>query len=145
MAGRAGRQDPYGGFNFLVEIDDIEVAAFSEASGLESTVDIIEYRDGSDDTTVRKLPGLKTYANLVLKRGITDDRSLWEWHKTILDGGIQRRSVTVKLLNEARETALRFECRNAWPCRWSGPSFDAGRSSVAIETLELCHEGIELA
>jgi phage tail-like protein len=143
MAGSSARNDPYGAFNFLVVIDGVEVAAFSEASGLESTVDVIEYRNGSDDTTVRKLPGLTKYTNLVLKRGFTDDRSLWEWHKTVLDGHVDRRSVSVRLLNEAREPTLRFELQNAWPCRWSGPNLDAGRSAVAIETLEICHEGIE--
>jgi phage tail-like protein len=144
MPGTTAREDPYGAFNFLVEIDGVEVAAFSEATGLESTVDVIEYRDGSDDITVRKLPGLKKYTNLVLKRGLTDNRSLWTWYKMVLDGQIERRSVTVTLLNEARKPALRFAVRNAWPCGWSGPSFDATKSAVAIETLEICHEGFEL-
>jgi phage tail-like protein len=138
------RDDPYGAFSFLVEIDGIDVAAFSEASGLESTVEVIEYRNGSDDTTVRKLPGLTKYTNVVLKRGLTSDLSLWRWYRAVRDGRIERRPMTVKLLDEAREPALRFLCREAWPCRWSGPTFDATRSAVAIETLEICHEGIEL-
>jgi phage tail-like protein len=144
MAGSARREDPYGAFNFLVEIDGVELAAFSEVSGLDSSVDVIEYRNGSDDFTVRKLPGLKKYTNLVLKRGLTGDRSLWEWHKTVLDGKMEQRTVTVKMLDEARQPVTRFVFRNAWPCRWSGPHFDASISAVAIETLEICHEGIEL-
>jgi phage tail-like protein len=143
MSNSAARGDPYGAFNFLVQIDGIDVAGFSEVSGLESTVGVIEYRNGSD-TTVRKLPGLTKYTNLVLERGVTLSRDLWNWHKAILDGQIDRRSVTVTLLNEAREAVHRFTLRNAWPCRWSGPHFDASRSAVAIETLEICHEGLEL-
>ncbi len=143
MSGSAARRDPYGAFNFLVQIDGIDVAGFSEASGLESTVDVIEYRNGSD-TTVRKLPGLTKYTNLVLERGLTASRDLWNWHKAILDGQMDRRPVTISLLNEAREEVHRFTFRSAWPCRWSGPHFDAGRSAVAIETLEICHEGLGL-
>lgn len=143
MPGSSSRNDPYGAFNFLVEIDGIAAGAFSEVSGLESTVEVIEYRNGSDDITVRKLPGLKKHANIVLKRGFTNDHSLWDWYKATLDGRVERRSMMITVLNEAREPALRFAVRNAWPCSWSGPDLDAGKSTVAIETLEICHEGIE--
>lgn len=139
-----GRTDPYGAFNFIVEIDGVAAGGFREVSGLESSVDVIEYRNGSDDTTVRKLPGLKKYSNVVLKRGLSNDHALWNWYQTILQGQVDRRSMVVVVLNEAREPAVRFELRNAWPCRWSGPDLDAGRSAVAIETLEICHEGVEL-
>lgn len=138
-----GRNDPYGAFGFIVEIDGVAAGGFSEVSGLESTVDVIEYRNGSDDTTVRKLPGLKKYTNVVLKRGFTNDHDLWNWYQLILHGQIERRSMVVTVLNDSREPALRFVLRNAWPCRWSGPELNAGRSAVAIETLEICHEGIE--
>lgn len=71
------RIDPYAGFNFLVEIDGITRAAFSECSGLSTDTDPIEYRDGSEDITVRKIPGLKKFANISLKRGMTKDMELW--------------------------------------------------------------------
>lgn len=80
------RIDPYAGFNFLVEIDGTTRAAFSECSGLSTDTDPIEYRDGSEDITVRKIPGLKKFANISLKRGMTKDMELWTWRKTVLDG-----------------------------------------------------------
>ena len=84
------RNDPYGQFNFLVEIDGVVKGGFSEASGLTTDTNVIEYRDGNEITTVRKLPGLMKYNNIVLKRGFTKDRSLWEWRKKVIDGKTQR-------------------------------------------------------
>ncbi len=76
------RRDPYAGFNFLVEIDGITRAAFSECSGLSTDIDPIEYRNGSEDITVRKIPSLKKFANISLKRGMTQDMELWDWRKS---------------------------------------------------------------
>ncbi len=138
------RKDPYAGFNFLVEIDGIARAAFSECSGLSTDTDPIEYRNGSDDITVRKIPGLKKFANITLKRGITRDLDLWKWRKTVLDGATERKSGSIVLLNEAREPALRWNFREGWPTKWEGPSLNATGNEVAIETLEIAHEGLEL-
>ena len=74
------RIDPYGQFNFLIEIDGVTRAGFSEVSGLTTDTNVIEYREGQEVTTVRKLPGLMKYTNIVLKRGYTTDLSLWNWH-----------------------------------------------------------------
>ncbi|MEE9591591.1 MAG: phage tail protein [Thermodesulfobacteriota bacterium] len=138
------RRDPYTGFNFLVEIDGITRAAFSECSGLSTDTDPIEYRDGSEDITVRKIPGLKKFANLSLKRGMTKDLEIWKWRKTVLDGATERKSGSIVLLNEAREPALRWNFREGWPTKWEGPSLNATGNEAAIETLEIVHEGLEL-
>lgn len=138
------RNDPYAGFNFQVEIDGITVAAFSECSGLSNNSDPIEYRAGSDDITVRKIPGLKKFANISLKRGITKNLELWNWRKTVLDGVTQRKAGSIVLLNEAREAALRWNFREGWPTKWDGPSLKAAGNEVAVETLEIAHEGLEL-
>ena len=82
---------PYSALNFRVELDGITVAAFSECSGLASEIDVIEYRSGSEGGSIRKLPGLRKFANIVLKRGITTDRQLWDWYKTVLDGAVKRK------------------------------------------------------
>ena len=100
------RTDPYGQFNFLIEIDGITVGGFSEASGLSTDTNIIEYREGSENQgTVRKLPGLMKYSNIVLKRGWTQDQNLWNWRKKVIDGATQRTSGTIILLDEARQPA----------------------------------------
>lgn len=138
------RNDPYAGFNFLVEIDGITKAAFSECSGLSTDTDPIEYREGSEDITVRKIPGLKKFANISLKRGMTTDLELWNWRKTVLDGLTDRKSGSIVLLNEAREEVLRWNFKEGWPSKWEGPSLNATGNEIAIETLEIAHEGLEL-
>jgi len=140
------RTDPYGRFNFLLEIDGLVAAAFSEVSGLASETEVIEYREGSDKAnTVRKLPGLTKFSNLVLKRGVTPDKSLWNWRKTVTDGAVQRANGSVVLLDENHEEILRWNFYRAWPCKWEGPALNSKSSEVAIETLEITHEGLELA
>jgi phage tail-like protein len=142
MAETSSRNDPYSAFNFLVEIDGVTVAGFSECSGLSSETDAIEYRNGSEDITVRKLPGLVKYSNITLKRGFTQSKELWQWRKQVLDGKTQRRSGTVTLLDEARKPALRWNFREGWPRKLDGPTLNAKTNEVAIETLEIAHEGL---
>ena len=138
------RTDPYSAFNFLVEIDGVTVAGFSECSGLTNETDPIDYREGPEETRVRKLPGLRKFPMIVLKRGFTDNRDLWDWRKTVIDGRTERQTGVISLLNEAREPALRFNFVEGWPSKWEGPTFNAKTNEVAIETLEICHEGLEL-
>jgi phage tail-like protein len=138
------REDPYGAFNFLVEIEGVDVAGFTEVSGLESETDIIEYRTGDEVGTVRKLPGLSKYQNVTLKRGFTNSAALWEWRKTVIDGQTERKSVSIILLDHKREEVGRWNLFEAWPCRWIGPEFNAKTNEVAIESIEICHERIEL-
>jgi phage tail-like protein len=139
------RDDPYPAFNFLVEIEGIQVAAFSECSGLVSETDVIEYRSGGEAGSARKLPGLRKFANIVLKRGITKDRELWDWYKTVLDGNVQRKAGSIVLLDDGGQEVLRWNFRQGWPRKYEGPALNAKTSEVAIETLEITHEGFELA
>lgn len=138
------RDDPFSVFNFLVEIDGVTKAGFSECSGISMETDAIEYRNGSEDITVRKLPGLKKFGNITLKRGFTKDKGLWEWRKKVLDGKTERHSGSITLLNEAREAAMRWNFREAWPRKLDGPTFNAKTNEVAIETLEIVCEGVEM-
>jgi phage tail-like protein len=139
------RDDPFKGFNFLVEIDGITVAAFSEVSGLASETEVIEYRTGSDKlNTVRKLPGLTRYANIVLKRGITQDRQLWNWRRAIEQGTADRRNGSIALLDDARNPVVRWHFVNGWVTKYDGPDLNAKANDVAIETIEIAHEGLTL-
>ena len=138
------RNDPYGQFNFQIEIDGVIRGGFSEVSGLTTDTNIIEYREGQEITTPRKLPGLMKYNNIVLKRGWTRDRKLWDWRKKVIDGKTERQSGAIVLLDEARQPALRWNFVQGWPSKWEGPALNAKTSEVAIETLEIAHEGLEL-
>ena len=137
-------EDPYGSFNFIVEIDGIETAGFSEVSGLSAETDIIEYRNGNEDITVRKIPGLKKFTNLTLKRGLTQSQELWEWRRLVMDGQIERRDGSIIVLDDARNRVLRFVFFRGWPSKWEGPTLNAKSGEVAIETLEIAHEGLRL-
>jgi phage tail-like protein len=138
------RNDPYKNFNFLVEIDGIARAAFSEVSGLESETTVIEYRSGSEFGT-RKLPGLTKYANIVLRRGITQDADLWNWRQSVIEGNVDRRNGSIILLDDQRTEVLRWNFHEGWPCKWQGPGLNAKNEEVAIELLEIAHERLELA
>lgn len=134
--------DPYGNFNFLVELDGITRAAFQECSGFDSTIDIIEHREGGENTTPRKLPGPTKYSNIVLKWGSTDDTELFKWHMDAVKGDIQRKNGSIVLLDNQGEEKYRWNFKRAWPSKWVGPDLNAEGSDIAIETLELAHEGI---
>jgi phage tail-like protein len=137
------RKDPLPRFNFRVEIDGIAVASFAEVSGLESETAVIDYRTG-DSRVTRKLPGLTKYANIVLRRGMTLDLALWQWRKTVVEGRAERRNGSIVLSDEAGKDMLRINFFEGWPCKWEGPALNAKTSEVAIETLEIAHEGLEI-
>jgi phage tail-like protein len=138
----ASRNDPYGNFNFLLEIDGVSSAGFADVSGLTTESDVIEYRNGNEDITVRKIPGLRRYSDITLKRGFTQSKELWEWRKSIMDGQPQRRNGAIIVLDEARNPVLRFTFHDGWPFRWDGPALSAQGKGVVIETLVIAHEGL---
>lgn len=138
------RVDPYGNYNFLVEIDNITRAAFQEASGFDSSIDVVEHREGGENTTLRKLPAMTKYSNITLKWGTTDDRELYDWHRQWVTGdpAAKRKNGSIVLLDRAGQEKVRWNFVNAWPAKWTGPSFNAEGNDVSIETLELAHEGL---
>jgi phage tail-like protein len=137
--------DPYGNYNFLVEIDGITRAAFHECSGFDSTIDIIEHREGGENTTVRKLPGKTKYSDIQLKWGMTDDTDLYDWHRDVIRGNIERKNGSIVVLDRKGEEVARWNFVRAWPTKWDGPDLNAEGNDIAIETLVLAHEGIERA
>jgi phage tail-like protein len=114
-----------------------------ECSGLSSETDVIEYREGGDPF-VRKLPGLTRYGRIVLRRGLTDNRELWDWRQTVVTGQIQRRSGVIVLMDDARKEVLRWRFVEGWPAKYEGPVLNGRSSEVAIESIEIEHEGLEL-
>jgi phage tail-like protein len=145
MPTTAARTDPYSAFNFLIDIDGITLAGFSECSGLTAESDVIDYRTGDMDITVSKLPGLRKYNHLLFKHGITSSTELWQWRLTVINGQTVRKSGSITLLDEGRQRALEWTFTQAWPCKYEGPTLNGKTNEVAIETLEICHEGLVLA
>ena len=138
-------KDPYRSYRFRVEIDGITRAGFRESSGLDAGQDPVEYREGNELMTPRKLPGLNKYANISLKWGVADDKQIWEWRKKAIDGKVERKNVAIILMDQAGEDAVRWNLREAWATKWTGPSFNATGNEVTIDTLEIAHEGVERA
>lgn len=139
------RNDPYAQFNFLVEVEDVTLGGFTEVSGLNAESDIIEYREGSDLARMRKLPALLKFGNITLKRGYTQNRGLWEWRKTTLDGATERHNGAIVLLDESRTPRLRWEFFEAWISKYEGPALNAATNEAAIESIELAVENVQLA
>jgi phage tail-like protein len=139
------RVDPYRGFNFLVEIDGITQAGFQEVGGLDSTSDPIEYREGTDPSHVRKIPGLHKVSNITLKRGITDSDELWKWRMTVINGNAERKNGSIVLRDAKGEEKIRWNFFNGWPSKWSGPALNSTSNVVAIESLEIAFEELAKA
>lgn len=137
------RHDPILAFNFAVEISGIIMAAFSEASGLQAEIEVQEYREGGVNAYIHKRAGPARYpSNLILKKGITDNKELWSWYCNVLQGTIQRKSLDVVLMDSSGTEQRRWTFQNAYPVKWAGPDFKAQSSEVAIESMELAHEGL---
>jgi phage tail-like protein len=138
-------RDPYTNYNFLVELDQIIRGAFQQVSGLDSTVEVVEYREGGDPV-MRKLAGHTTHSNIVLKWGIAVDSELGEWHRRISQDpsnlAAERRGGGILLMNSRGDTVARWDFDRAWPTKYVAPDLNAESSHVAVETVELAHEGI---
>jgi phage tail-like protein len=138
------RDNPYSNFNFIVEIDGKNSGEFLECSGLGSEVQSVDYRGGSDSSsTLRKVTGVTKFVPVTLKRGLTNDTALWEWHKNVVDGLADQRDVTVTLLDEARKPVIKWVLRRAVPLKWIGPTLNAKSNEVAVESVELVYEGLD--
>ncbi len=139
----ADRKDPFFGFNFRVEIGSKEVGGFSEVTGLQIEVEVEDYREGGRNEYAHRIAGPVKYpSNLILKHGLTDVATLWDWHQKTCQGKIQRQNVSIILLDSTGQAQRRWDFAMALPVRWLGPDLRAGQSEIAVETLELVHRGL---
>ena len=132
-------------FHFQLEWGG-ERIGFTEVSGLDVETEVIEYREGSSpDYSKIKMPGMQKYSNITMKRGtFIGDNNFFEWWNTVALNTIERRDITITLLNEAHEPVVVWNVRNAWPVKVQSTDLKADGNEVAIETLELAHEGLSL-
>jgi phage tail-like protein len=139
-------QDPLRNFRFRLEIDGITQAGFSEVTNGDSSTDKIAYREGNEPKHERALSGLNKFANVTLKWGITDSKELADWRQLVVDDGplsAARRHVVIRVADEANVDKAAFEIVNAWPCKYKASDLTGTGNAVAIDTLELCHEGFK--
>ncbi|MFC5368192.1 phage tail protein [Salinirubrum litoreum] len=139
------RHGPFRNFRFLLEIEGIVQAGFSECTLPESSTEAVEYRNGNEQPTVRKIKGLNSYGNLSLQWGITESTELYDWWKTVENGNVDdaRRPIAVVVQDEVGDPGPRFQFREAWPRQYDAPDLNATGNEVSIESLEIVHEGME--
>ncbi|BEP29026.1 phage tail protein [Helicovermis profundi] len=138
----AERKDPIRNFRFKVSVGGAE-AGFNEVSGFDISIDVIEYREGDDKTTPNKLSGLSKYSNITLKHGVTDSMDLYNWIKDCVEGKIEKKVITVVALGEDATALATWEIVEAWPVKYTAPDFNGTGSEVAIESMEIAHEGLK--
>jgi len=139
------RHDPLRNFRFRLEIDGLQTAGFSAVSIDPTTTDVIDYREGTDPSHVRKLSGLTKYGTVTLKRGVTTSLELYNWHKQIVSGQLAtaRKQVAIVVQDEAGADVARYVVSEAWPITYDPGDLNATGNDVFIETLELANEGVE--
>ncbi len=138
------RKDPYLAFNFLVEIDGLQVGGFNEVEGLHLKIETITYCEGGGGGTVYHLAGEPRYGCVTLSRGMTTSMDLWDWVLKTVEGEIVPRQVSIVLRNidpELEET--RWNLANAWPREWKAGCFNALKSAFSIESLSLVFGSIK--
>jgi phage tail-like protein len=134
-------------FYFSVQLGDGIEAKFQEVSGLDSETQLIEYRPGdSPGFSPIKMPGLRKFSNVTLRRGIVAaDAGFWNWVNEIKMNTIKRRTVMINLLDETGKPTMVWTLNNTWVTKITGPDLKAEGNEIAIESLELAHEGIEVS
>lgn len=115
---------------------------FSECGGLEASMAVDEYREGGRNDAVLRFPGRITHPNLRLRRGLAVSDELWKWHEQFITGKGRRRDGVIELLNDTGDAVRTWRFRRGLPVRWAGPAFNATSSAVAIEEIEIAHEGL---
>ena len=150
------RTDPVLAYNFLITFVDstsalatavsairnVALGGFSECSGLEMSMQVEEYREGGRNGAVLKFPTRVNWTNFTLKRGVTADTALWDWHYSFVQGRGKRRDGIIVLQNDLHLPVNIWNFKRAFPAKWIGPAMNASQNNVAIETLEIAHEGL---
>jgi len=141
------RSDPSPSFRFHVEIQGVNIARFSECSGLEFESETFDYKEGGLNSRIHRFPGRFKFTNLTLKKGIaTDGQQLWNWVENTVKGQITTHSVTVTLYDLSGQNPLRtWVFQDAYPIKWSAVALSADQNAIAIETLVLAHQGMSFA
>jgi phage tail-like protein len=132
-------------FHFRVEWGGTRIG-FTEVTGLEVSTDVIEYRDGaSPEYSKIKMPGMQKFGNITMKRGtFAHDNEYYNWWNTHALNTIERRDITISLLNESHEPVVVWKVKNAWPVKVQSTDLKGDGNEVAIETIEIAHEGLTI-
>ncbi|MGH7790939.1 MAG: phage tail protein [Thermodesulfobacteriota bacterium] len=134
---------PYTSFRFKIEINGIIVAQVSDVSGLQVETETEPYEEGGENGFIHQLPKRTKFQNIILKRGITDLEEMWKWHQEVVIGKFERKNGAIILMDVTGQEKWRWNFSEAFPVKWTGPDLKADSNTVAFETIELAHHGIE--
>lgn len=134
--------DPFMAYNFAVEIGGVVMGGFSEVSGLSSEINLQSYEEGGLNNYVHKFPKHTTYPNLVLSRGLVNVDLFYIWYQATSEGLIQQLNGTILLLDDRQIPKMWWTVKKAYPVRWEGPQLNASSDNIAVEKIELVHQGI---
>jgi phage tail-like protein len=132
--------DPLAAFRFIVEIDGIHVGGFTEASGFQSETKLYSYREGGQNGFVHYFPDSTEHARLILKRGMTFDATLWDWHQDVANGMMERKSIYVFIMDSNAAVNIIWAFTHAFPVKWAGPELNAMRGAIAVESVEFVYQ-----
>jgi phage tail-like protein len=138
----AARKDPIHSFRFKVEISGLLVGGFSEVSGLEANTEFDEYREGGVNDYTHKLPKTTKYSNLILKKGMTDSKDLFNWHQDVVVGNIQRKNITIFIVDATGTRVREWTFQDAFPIKWTRSELKADSNSLSVESIEIAHHGL---
>lgn len=136
--------EAYSSCRFYVECGGQKQGIFTEVSGLQVEMDVMEYQEGGNNGFVHRLPGFTKVSNITLKYGMTKNNDLFKWLMDVASGKLSRRNVSIVMLDTAGNELMRWNFQNAYPVKWIGSQFRSAEAAVAIDTLELAHEGMTL-
>jgi phage tail-like protein len=142
MSETGRRIDPVPAFRFTVTFDDLPPGGFSDCSGLQMETEVQEYAEGGLNTHTWRMPGRTKQGNVTFKRGIVN-KVLWDWHQGIAEGDFKSRNCTIIVHDPSgSDEVLEFQLVDAFPSKWVGPELGAGQNNLAIETMEVAHQGL---
>lgn len=142
MSKTGARLDPIPSFRFTVVFDDLPPGGFTDCSGLQSETEVQEYAEGGLNSHTWRFPGRSKQSNVMLKRGIVS-RVLWDWYRQIATGDFKARNCTILVHDPSGgDDVLEFQLADAFPIKWVGPELAAGQNNLAIETIEVAHQGL---
>jgi len=135
-------KDTHIGLRFWVQLGQVEIAGFKECSGLSIETEVFEYKEGGLNNYTYKLPVRSSYKNITLKRGLDEGQDLHRWYVQAMNGQIKRQNISIIVYDSTGREVRKWNLQRAWPCKWTGPDLKTDQGAIAVETVEIAHEGL---
>ncbi len=138
------KPEAYAVSRFYVMFGNEPQGVFTEVSGLQVEMDVMDYQEGGNNGFVHRLPGITKVSNITLKYGLTRNHDFYKWFMEIASGKFSSRNLSIVMYDADGTELMRWDFLHAYPVKWIGPQFRSTEAAAAVETLELAHEGMRL-